>query len=438
MIGFVALALASAAPAPAAPPSCIAEQGCARTDAAQLFALADKLYAAGDVQGAAVILQALTLDKHPELRAEARFRLAALREKAGDLRGAAQALNALLAEQPNANRARLELGRILARMGDAAASRAQFARAQAGGLPPDVAQTARRFASGLRSDRRRGGSIEVVAGPDSNVNRSTASPFVDTIIAPFDLDADARQQSALGFGFSLRGYSRDRVGGISLLSNAGVRADLSTKPQFNDIQFALDSGPEAKLGTVRVRPSALLERRWYGVTPYSTGVGGQLELIAGIGLAIGIGITGSAVHQKIDRNHGQDGWRTAVSGDVTRSLGSGVTVRGSVRWGALDARIRAESLRQLGAGLLVVREGRAMTLFGAVDYSRTRGLEPLFLFGKTRHDARWDLVAGAVFGHSSIAGFAPLVRLTQSDSSANIALYDYRRTRLDVGISRSF
>jgi hypothetical protein len=51
-----------------------------QASAAQLFALADKLYAEGDLAGAAGILEALTRDKHAELRAEARFRLAAVRE----------------------------------------------------------------------------------------------------------------------------------------------------------------------------------------------------------------------------------------------------------------------------------------------------------------------------------------------------------------------
>src|SRR3954454_7489576 len=114
MLTFFAAALfarppaASTAPAPTGD-SCVAEQGCVRTGPAQLFALADKLYEQGDAQGAATILQALTQDVHPELRAEARFRLAALREKMGDLGGAAEALRDLLAEQPNANPARLEL-----------------------------------------------------------------------------------------------------------------------------------------------------------------------------------------------------------------------------------------------------------------------------------------------------------------------------------------
>lgn len=64
-------------------------QACVRTGAAQLFALADKLFAQGDLAGAAQILEAITQDKHLEIRSEARFRLAAVREKQGDLAGAA-------------------------------------------------------------------------------------------------------------------------------------------------------------------------------------------------------------------------------------------------------------------------------------------------------------------------------------------------------------
>lgn len=437
MIAVAALALASAAP-PAATQACAAGQSCAQASAGQLFAMADKLFAAGDEAGAAAILEALTADKHAELRAEARFRLAAVREKMGDLAGAAKALRDLIAEQPDANRARLELARILARMGDTGASRAELAKAEAQGLPPEVAFNARRFEASLRSDKRRGGSLELVAGPDSNVNRSTASPFVDTIIAPFELDADAREQPAFGYSFNLRGYSRDRLGGISLLTNAGLRADLSTKPRFNDVQLAADSGPQAQLAGMRLRPAALVERRWYGGDPYSTGLGGQVDLDAPLGTRALLSLNGSAVHQRIDRNAGQDGWRTTLGADLTRRLGGPITIRASLRYGVLDARLRPESLRQVGCGLLAVYEARAATLFGEIDYNRTRGLEPIFLFGKRRSDDRWDFIAGAIFTHAKLAGFSPLLRVTHSNSSANIALYDYRRVRLEVGLTRSF
>jgi hypothetical protein len=438
LIVFAALALAGAAAAQPAKPTCAPKDQCATASAAQLFALAERLYADGDLGGAAQILEALTRDKHRELRAEARFRLAAVREKLGDLAGAAAALNDLLAEQPDANPARLELARILDRMGRAKEARTQLALVEAAGVPADVEQNVRRFASALRRPGKRGLTVEIAAGPDTNVNRSTSSPFVDTIIAPFDLDADARRQSGFAYSASARGFSRDRLGKVSWLTNAGLRADLSTKPRFNDVQLALDSGPEASLGTVRLRPAGLFEKRWYGGKSYSTGTGGQVELLAPLGPATQIGLSGSYIHQDIANNDGQDGWRAAAGADFMRSLGGDVTARVSLRYGALDARVRPESLRQVGGGLLVARQARLVTMFAELDYTRTRGVEPLFLFGKTRREYRWDIVAGAIFNRASLAGLSPLVRLTHTGSSANIELYDYKRTRLDFGLTRSF
>jgi hypothetical protein len=439
LLTFLAGLTLAQAPAPSAPSeACIAEQGCVRTSAAQLFALADKLYQDGDLAGAAEVLQVLTQDKHPELRAEARFRLAAVKEKLGDLEGAAQALRELLGEQPDANPARLELARILTLLGRTTEARAELARAEAVGLPPEVEQNVRRFASGLRSARKRGLTVELTVGPDSNVNRSTSSLFVDTIIAPFELDADARQQKALGYSTSLRGYSRDRLGRVNLLSNAALRADLSDKPRFNDIQLALDSGPELIVRRARVRPAALYERRWFGGDLYSSGVGGVVELLAPLGLRTQLGLSGSLVHQRIAKNSGQDGWRSALNADLTHAFASGVTARATLRYAALDAPINPERLRQAGAGLLLAREWQPLTLFGEADYTRTDGIEPLFLFGSTRHDRRWDFIAGVIFNRGRIGGFSPLLRVTHSNSDANIAIYEYRRTRLDIGVTRSF
>src|SRR4051794_25837799 len=312
---LVTLASQSVTPGP-----CAGKQNCQQLTAAQMFALAEALAARRHLAEAALLLEVLTQDPHPELRAEARFRLAAVREKVGDLKGAAAALRELLAEQPAANPARLELARILSRLGDSKAAKAELAAAEAWGLPPEVEQNVRRFASTLRSStKKRGLTVELTAGPDSNVNRSTSSLFIDTIIAPFELDPDARRQPALGFTGSLRGYSRDRIGGITLLSDAGLRADLSTKPRLNDVQLALDSGPEFLLGKVQVRPAALYERRWFGGDLFSSGIGGQIELLAPLGPKAQISLTGSHLHQDVAKNSGQDGWRTALGADLTRA-----------------------------------------------------------------------------------------------------------------------
>lgn len=440
---FAIFALAQAAPAaraPAAPaPSDIcAGENCVQTGAAQLFALAEELYAAGDLAGTAQILVALTQDKHPELRAEARFRLAAVREKQSDLAGAAQALRDLLAEQPGANPARLELARILARLGKASEARAQLARAEAAGLPPEVEATVRRFSSALQSRKRRGLSLDFASGPDSNINRATGDRFVDTIIAPFALDPDARAQSGIGFSFGATAFSRDDPFGIGLVSRAGVHADLFGKARFNDIQVNLDSGPEIATPLGRMRPALTYERRWYGGDPYSTGIGGAVNLLTRLGPRRQLEFDASRVRQRIAPNRGQDGWRTALGLSVSQSLGSATTARLALRGANLDAEVTPESLRQRSASLLLARRFSPLTIFGEAGYTHTSGIEPLFLFGKTRRDHRLDLAGGLVFNRLKLSGFAPLVRMTYSDSQSNIAIYDYKRTRLDFGLSRSF
>lgn len=436
-IALMAAALAQGPVQPAANP-CDGQQNCAQATAAQLFAAADKLAAAGDLAGAANLLEALTHDPHAELRAEARFRLAAVREKMEDLPGAAQSLRELLAEQPSAGRARLELARILAELGDAKAARAELAAAQAWGLPERVQQNVRRFASTLTANKRRGLTVEGTAGPDSNINRSTASQFIDTIIAPFELDADARRRPGFGYSLSAQGYSRDDLGGIDLLTRGGLRADLSNVSRFNDVQLSLDSGPQIILGKARLRPAALYERRWYGGDAYSSGVGGSLNVTAPLGSRMQLELNGSRTYQKVKLNRGQSGWRNALSADLYRALASGTTGRLTLRYGRLDARIEPESLRQISGGILIAQQIPGAILFGEADYTRTRGVAPLFLFGRTRSDRRWDLIAGATLTKLKLGGFSPLFRVTHTESIANIALYDYRRTRLDAGLSRSF
>src|SRR4051812_3746247 len=108
LLSAAALLAAATPPSTALADPCATQQNCRQLTAAQMFAAADDLAAQGDLAGAAELLQALTEDPHPELRAEARFRLAAVREKLGDLKGAVAALRDLLAEQPAANPARLE------------------------------------------------------------------------------------------------------------------------------------------------------------------------------------------------------------------------------------------------------------------------------------------------------------------------------------------
>ena len=109
-------------------------------------------------------------------------------------------------------------------------------------------------------------------------------------------------------------------------------------------------------------------------------------------------------------------------------------MRGSV----LDARAKPELLRQGGIDGLLAHNFGTATLFVQGGYTKTDGRAPIALFGRNRDDDRFDLGGGVVAHGLSYAGFAPLVRLTYTNSSSNIALYDYKRTKLDLGLSRNF
>ena len=436
---MILLLLAALAAQPvAAQPPCDGASDCVTATPEQLFALADKLFADGDKAGAADILEALTQDRHIELRAEARFRLAAVRESMGDLAAAAAALRALLAEQPEANRARLELARILGAMGDAASARSELEQARVIGLPPEVEANVRRYATRFAPSRKRGLTLELTAGPDSNINRATASAFIDTIIAPFELDADARRRSGLGATGVARFHSNDEVGPLALLSRINARADLYDKSRFNDLQLSADVGPRFSLGKLALRPSAIVERRWFGGDLYATGIGADIALLAPLSSRAQAEFRASRVKQDIRPNRGQDGWRTSFEVALTHVLGQRTTAQLALRHGRVDARFKPESVRLWAASLVLAHQAEAVTVFGEAGIARTRGREPMFLFGERRRDTRIDLSGGAIFTKAKLGGFLPLVRLSHTDSRADIVLWDYRRTRLDVGVTRSF
>jgi tetratricopeptide (TPR) repeat protein len=431
-------AVADQTPPAAAPDPCAGQANCTPANAAQLFALADRLFAAGDLAGAADLLEALTQDPHPELRAEARFRLAVVREKLGDIDGAIASLRDLIREQPGANPARLELARLLARKGDAAAARLELRRAQAIGLPPEVQQTVQRFSATLRSAKRRGLSLELAAGPDSNINRSTSDRYIDTVIAPFELNPDARGHSGIGLSLGGQAWSRNALLGVDLLSRVGAHGDFFGKSRFNDIQLSLSTGPEFATRSGRIRPAVLHERRWYGGHAYSAATGGALNWLITPSANSQIELDGSIVRQLIRNNAVLDGMRYSLGVAYDRAFSARTSGRFALRGSALDAEARSESIRQVGGDFTIARRFDPATLFVQGGYSKTVGLVPLSLFGRTRDDDRVDLVAGVIAHRFVYSGFSPMVRLSHTRSRSNIELYDYRRTRLDLGLSRDF
>ena len=132
-----------------------------------------------------------------------------------------------------------------------------------------------------------------------------------------------------------------------------------------------------------------------------------------------------------------DGTRYAAALTYDRALSADTTARFNLRGAILDAKEKAEGLRQVSSQLIVAHDLGFANLFGDAGFTKARGRGELQLFGKTRDDHRVDFGAGIV-ARRTFSGFAPVLRLTHSRSWSNIEIYDFKRTRLDAGITRQF
>ncbi|RZF60574.1 DUF560 domain-containing protein [Sphingomonas populi] len=414
------------------------EQPCVTGLSAQaLFAIAADHLAARRTAEAITILRALAGDPNSDYRAEARFRLAQLYERLGDRAAAIGFYRAILAEKPNANRVRLDLARLLALTGDEAGARRELRTAGAVGLPDDVARVVDQFATALRSRRRVGVTFEVAIAPDSNINASTSRNTIETVIDDLPLSPSAQARSGIGLALSGQGFWRAAFGKQTWLTRLSGRADIYGKRRFHDVSASLASGPEYQLGRIRVRPAALVTRRWYGGELYSKGYGGTLNLLRPINRTAQLELE-TTIAANAFRVHQQDGTFYDASFALDKAFNSRISGRIGARINRQNASDPGYALTTGGLDLLAARRIGRSTVFAQLNGSRTVADARLQLFREARRDWRLDATAGVLLGRWRFQDLSPVIRVTRSESRSNIGLYDFVRTRIEFALSREF
>jgi hypothetical protein len=68
----------------------------------------------------------------------------------------------------------------------------------------------------------------------------------------------------------------------------------------------------------------------------------------------------------------------------------------------------------------------------------TRYDAPLAAFGVTRSDKSWAMNLDVLNRRIEYGGFTPRVSLVYAERSSAISLYDYRRLRIQFGLTRQF
>lgn len=418
---------------------CNAAISCVVLKPAQLFDLAEQFASKGRVVDAERMLQALTKNRDPDVRAEALFRLGNLRQNTGDKQGAADAYRELLDQKPGATRVRLELARVLASMGQEEAARSQLRRASSAGLPAEVARAVDRFQLALQSRRRLGLGVEISVAPDSNINRATTNNTTTVGSTVLDLSADAQAQSGLGLSTGLQAFWRPRLNAkTNLLFTASGKADLYGKSQFNDVNLSFGAGPELMDGKSRIRPAAVAGVRWFGGRLYSESYGGTVNWLRPVGRKSQIQIDVSAVQNDYRINPAITGLSVSSVIRYERALSPRMFGRVLVRVDRQTARQPAYASWSTGGEFLLSREFRRLTVYGRAGYYRTWGDAAFSLPPVRRRDTLTDFEGGLVFRTLSVGGLAPVVRLHRTRNRSPVFFYDFQRTRVEFGVTRDF
>ena len=406
---------------------------------AEMFDAADAAQRNSDPATAEAIYRALTANRDVEIRNEARFRLARMFEAKDRLSDAAALLKAILEEQPETNPVRLELAKVLAAMGDAAGARRELGAARSGGLPREVARQVDRFSDALRASKPMGGSIEIAAVSDSNVNRATRSDTLGTVIGDFTLDKDARAQSGHGIALEGQGYGRIALSrSANLLGSISGVANLYGKSRFNDVALGASAGPELTVGNIQLHPNAGFSRRWYGHSPFTDAATVQLDAAHPVAATAQVrgAIAGSRIWNHLnplETGYSYSGTVT-LEGALTETTGGGVTVTGIRQ----DVRDAGYSTKAGQLSLFGWHEAGRMTFTSSLTYGRLKADERLILYPVRRDETLTRATVAASARQLEFKGFAPSIAFTWERNRSPIEIYDYGRTVLDVGLTRAF
>lgn len=404
-----------------------------------MFALADQARLRGDPAMAATIYRAMFADASPDIRLEARFRLAMLESKRGNLAQAAVLLRQIVDARPNAAPARLELAGILNQMGDREGAWRQLRAARALGLPPAVARIIDRFSQALRAQRPFGASLEIALAPDSNINRATRSDTLGTVLGDFEISEEGKARSGTGLSVTGQAYRRLPLGGdASLLMRVTGFANLYREKRFNDIAVDAAAGPELNLGRNRLQLEVGATQRWFGQKPFMRSARLAGTFTRPLGGQTLLRISGSASLVDNQMNDLQDGKSYSGQLGVEHALSPVAGVTAAV--GVDRQSLRDPGYATMGwrGSLSGWRDLGKVTLTAGVDMGRLRADERLVLFPRKRSDRYARLSLGATFRQLQWSGFAPVARLSIERNRSTIAFYDYRRTRTEIGFVRAF
>jgi outer membrane protein len=292
----------------------------------------------------------------------------------------------------------------------------------------------------IREEKNWSYTFGVSFAPDTNLNAGPGIHDITLLGADFELSDDARRQSGVGLAFDGSVEYAPRIGADTRL-RIGLQGtqSLYTKGEFDDTTGTVYVGPRFVRGRWDVSVLGTGFARRFGGVPYNGAVGGRIEATyyPSGKTAISIGLAAQRVRYALDI--GRNGGSYSLSSSVLHTLdaASGMVVKGGVsRQTALVPSLANTSLFAAIGYFRDLKGG--FTIYAEPSYSRTRYDALLTAFGIVRADDAFTGTLTLLNRHIVLGRFTPKISYSYTRQDSDIPLYQYRRNRLEIGLTTSF
>lgn len=357
-----------------------------------------------------------------------------------DYRRAEIMFRRILDRDPRLLRVRLELARTLFMEKKDEQADYHFRLAAAENSSATVTRNILRFREAIRARRSWRFSFDFGFAPDSNINSATDKETVDIYGLPFQLDPTGTAHSGTGrFVGADASFRLNRSGKVPIYV-AGYGRWLGYKDHhFDDSYAGAEAGPEFQLAGGRLRTTATGLMRWYGRRPLVTSVGARLNYERIVARKWTVEGALMLRHNDYARRRDVDGWDAQTQLSVNRPIGLTTLGFGYVSVERNWANDHGQAFWRAQLGIGVLKEvGWGLRPQLRVDLGRQLGDGPLAPFGKQRRD--WLLQGSfSIYKRDwNIAGFAPSVSITATRNHSSLSLYDEKRLRAEVQLTKAF
>lgn len=353
---------------------------------------------------------------------------------------AIEAFRRILADEPNRERVRLELGRAFFLQGDYENAERNFRFARAGDLPDEAKQNVDQYLAAIQRLKRWSYGLSLGIADDTNVNAATNLQTVYIYGLPFTLSDNARQKSGIGAAIDASGEFSPLISDdYKFLAGGLVHRLQYGRGEFDDMTVSAYAGPEFFLARWRFDTLVTGFARWYGEAPYSEGVGGRASIGYALlpTLQLGLNLDGQA--DSFRPIHDQDGPIYDASGEIAYTFTPSRTIRLSGGIAVQQARLAAYADTTYWLALDYYQDfpfGFSANLEPAVSTISYDG--PLAAFGAARNDYSWAVRLDILNRRLEYRGFAPRISYIHSQNASNIVLYRYSRDQVQFGVTGQF